>query len=87
MVIHSGKGILHHFLPLSCAEQDAYRWVVAWLHLMLPIVRHACVKLPEVLMRELLVLQFNDYTTMQDAIVEHKVWVVVLVVNYDALLA
>ena len=38
-------------------------------------------------MRELLVLQFNDYTTMQDAIVEHKVWVVVLVVNYDALLA
>lgn len=87
MVIHSGKSILNHLLSLSCAEQDAYRWVVAWLHLMLPIVRHACVKLPEVLMRELLVLQFNDYTTMQDAIVEHKVWVVVLVVNYDALLA
>ena len=38
-------------------------------------------------MRKLLVLQFDDNTTMQNAIVEHKVGVIILVIDNDALLA
>lgn len=37
-------------------------------------------------MREFLVLHLNDDAAMQDAIVEHKVGIVILVVNDDALL-
>ena len=38
-------------------------------------------------MRKLFVLQFNDDTAMQYAIIEYKVGVVILVINNDSLLA
>ena len=38
-------------------------------------------------MRKLLVLQFYDDTTMQNAVVEHKVGVIIPVIDNDALLA
>ena len=37
-------------------------------------------------MRELLVLQLDDDTAMQNTVVEQEVWIVVLIVNYNALL-
>lgn len=87
VVIHAGKGILHHLLALARAEQDADWRVVARLHLVLAIMRYVCVELSEVLVGELLVLQFYDYVAMQYAVVEHKVGIVILVVDDDALLA
>ena len=38
-------------------------------------------------MREFLVFQFDNDTTMQDAVVENEVWIVVFIVNDDTLLA
>mgnify|MGYP005853319867 CR=1 FL=1 len=38
-------------------------------------------------MRKLFVLQFNDDTAMQYAIIEYKVGIVILVINNDSLLA
>lgn len=86
VVIHAGERVLHHLLALTCAEQDADWRVVARLHLVLAIMRYVCVELSEVLVGELLVLQFYDYAAMQYAVVEHKVGIVVLVIDDDALL-
>ena len=44
------------------------------------------IELTEVLVGELLVFQFNDDTTMKDAIVEHKVGIVVFIIDDDTLL-
>ena len=57
------------------------------MHLVLAIMRYVCVELSEVLVGELLVLQFYDYAAMQYAVVEYKVGIVILVVDDDALLA
>lgn len=71
----------------ACAEQDADWRVVARSHLVLAIMRYVCVELSEVLVGELLVLQFYDYAAMQYAVVEHKVGIVILVVYDDTFLA
>ena len=76
VVIHAGERVLHHLLALACAEQDADRRVVARLHFVLAIMRYVCVELSEVLVGELLVLQFYDYAAMQNAVVEHKVGII-----------
>ena len=57
------------------------------MHLVLLIVGHISIELSKVLMREFFVLQFDDDTTMQNTIVEHKVGVIILVIDNDALLA
>lgn len=87
VVIHAGERVLHHLFAFARAEQDADWRVVARLHFVLAIMRYVCVELSEVLVRELLVLQFYDYAAMQYAVVEHKVGIVILVVDDDALLA
>lgn len=87
MVVHAGEGVFYHLLALSSTEQDANGRVVAGAHLVLAVMRNVCVELSEVLMRELLVLQLYDDTAMQNAVVEHKVVIIVLVVNDNALLA
>lgn len=87
MVVHAGEGVFYHLLALSSTEQDANGRIVAGAHLVLAVMRNVCVELSEVLMRELLVLQLYDDTAMQNAVVEHKVGIIVLVVNDNALLA
>lgn len=87
VVIHAGERVLHHLFALARAEQDADWRVVARLHLVLAIMRYVCVELSEVLVGELLVLQFYDYAAMQYAVVEYKVGIVILVVDDDAFLA
>ena len=87
MVVHAGEGVFYHLLALSSTEQDANGRVVAGAHLVLAVMRNVCVELSEVLMRELLVLQLYDDTAMQNAVVKHKVGIIVLVVNDNALLA
>ena len=87
VVIHAGERVLHHLFAFACAEQDADWRVVARLHLVLAIMRYVCVELSEVLVGELLVLQFYDYAAMQYAVVEHKVGIVIFVVDDDAFLA
>lgn len=77
-------------LPSSCPFEyraGCQREGVAGAHLVLAVMRNVCVELSEVLMRELLVLQLYDDTAMQNAVVEHKVGIIVLVVNDNALLA
>ena len=87
LVIHASESIFHHLLSLSCAEQDADRWIIPRLHLVLLIVGHIRVELAQVLMRKLLVLQFDDDAAMQYAVVEHQVRVVILVIDNNPFLA
>ena len=87
MVVHAGEGVFYHLLALSSTEQDANGRIVAGAHLVLAVMRDVCVELSEVLVGELLVLQFYDYAAMQYAVVEHKVGIVILVVDDDAFLA
>ena len=72
------------FLPLRVQS----RMPIGGLsHFVLAIMRYVCVELSEVLVGELLVLQFYDYAAMQYAVVEHKVWIVIFVVDDDTFLA
>ena len=86
LVVHAGKGVFYHFLAFASAEQDANRRIVAFMHLVLLKVRNVSVELAQILMTELVVLQFHDDAAMEDTVIEHEVGIVVFIIDDDTFL-
>ena len=86
IVVQTCDGVFHHLFALPGAEQDANRRIVAFVHLILLIVRDVGVELAQILVTELVVLQFHNDATVKDTIVKHQVSKVVFIIDNHALL-
>jgi len=87
LVIHAGEGVLYHLFSFAGAEQNTDGRIVTFMHLVLFIIGHIGIELTKMLMMELIVLQFHDNATMQDAVIEHQIRIVVFVINDNSFLS
>ena len=81
------EGVFDHLLALLGAEEKSHRRIVTGLHFVFFPVGDIRVELAEVLVREGLILEFDNQGEVADSVVENQVRVVVIVIDDDSLLA
>ena len=79
-------GILYGGLTIVCTEQQTDGRVIILLHHLVLVIVQIEVQLRGILVAETVTLQVDDDVTLQDAVVENEVGLVVVLINEDTLL-